>query len=169
MIKAIKDETQCIATTNLGERCKNAPTKGFALCRNHLRQWGLQELSDNLIDLARISFKAFIKRKRRWEANHPGENFPEPLPLNFHWIICGAKTRSGGLCKRHDIQINGRCRLHGGLSTGPKTVEGKKRSSQNFRKRTPWRGYISYKVRIRIFHSYASVVNCKNRPLSWQF
>ena len=32
---------------------------------------------------------------------------------------CGAKTRSGGLCG-HSSMPNGRCRYHGGLSTGPK-------------------------------------------------
>jgi len=32
---------------------------------------------------------------------------------------CGAKTRSGEPCKRKAL-ANGRCRLHGGKSTGPK-------------------------------------------------
>lgn len=42
--------------------------------------------------------------------------------------LCGAKARSNGHqpCKR-PAMANGRCRLHGGLSTGPKTVEGKMR------------------------------------------
>ncbi|WP_339158070.1 HGGxSTG domain-containing protein [Paenibacillus sp. FSL W8-0186] len=33
--------------------------------------------------------------------------------------LCGAKTRSGEPCKRAAL-ANGRCRLHGGKSTGPK-------------------------------------------------
>jgi hypothetical protein len=36
---------------------------------------------------------------------------------------CGAKTRRGTLCQCPAMK-NGRCRLHGGLSTGPKTEEG---------------------------------------------
>lgn len=36
---------------------------------------------------------------------------------------CGAKTRAGGSCQCPAMP-NGRCRLHGGLSTGPKTSEG---------------------------------------------
>lgn len=32
---------------------------------------------------------------------------------------CGAKTRSGGLCKRKGNIRNGRCKHHGGASTGP--------------------------------------------------
>ena len=41
--------------------------------------------------------------------------------------FCLAKTRSGTSCQ--NIPINGkkRCRLHGGLSTGPRSAEGKAR------------------------------------------
>jgi hypothetical protein len=40
---------------------------------------------------------------------------------------CGARTRSGGQCQRPAFKSVGRCRLHGGLSSGAKTVEGKNR------------------------------------------
>jgi len=33
--------------------------------------------------------------------------------------VCGAKTRSGGLCKHKGNLRNGRCKRHGGASTGP--------------------------------------------------
>jgi len=36
---------------------------------------------------------------------------------------CGARTRAGCGC-RQPAMANGRCRLHGGLSTGPRTPEG---------------------------------------------
>jgi hypothetical protein len=39
---------------------------------------------------------------------------------------CGAKTRLGCPCKG-PAMANGRCRMHGGASTGPKTAEGKAR------------------------------------------
>jgi hypothetical protein len=39
---------------------------------------------------------------------------------------CGAKTRRGTLCQCPGMR-NGRCRLHGGLSTGAKTAEGMER------------------------------------------
>jgi hypothetical protein len=32
---------------------------------------------------------------------------------------CGAKTRSGGLCEHKGNVRNGRCKRHGGASTGP--------------------------------------------------
>jgi hypothetical protein len=38
---------------------------------------------------------------------------------------CGAKTRSGKPCQRYGNKTNGRCKLHGGRSTGAKTKEGK--------------------------------------------
>jgi hypothetical protein len=39
---------------------------------------------------------------------------------------CGAKTRAGGGC-RQPAMANGRCRLHGGRSTGPRTEAGRAR------------------------------------------
>ena len=41
--------------------------------------------------------------------------------------LCNAKTRSGGGCKRFGNIKNGRCHLHGGKSTGPRTDEGRAR------------------------------------------
>jgi hypothetical protein len=40
---------------------------------------------------------------------------------------CGAKTRRGTPCKA-PAMANGRCRMHGGKSTGPRTPEGLERS-----------------------------------------
>ncbi|HEY3846812.1 MAG TPA: HGGxSTG domain-containing protein, partial [Acetobacteraceae bacterium] len=37
---------------------------------------------------------------------------------------CGAKTRAGCSC-RQSAMPNGRCRLHGGRSTGPRTETGR--------------------------------------------
>lgn len=42
---------------------------------------------------------------------------------------CGAKTRKGTPCRAPAMK-NGRCRLHGGKSTGPKTPEGIERIRQ---------------------------------------
>ena len=40
---------------------------------------------------------------------------------------CGARTRKGTPCKRAAL-ANHRCRNHGGLSCGPRTPEGRRRS-----------------------------------------
>ena len=47
--------------------------------------------------------------KNKWEGPPHGE-----LPR------CGAKTRSGGVCGHYAMK-NGRCRYHGGKSTGART------------------------------------------------
>jgi hypothetical protein len=43
---------------------------------------------------------------------------------------CGAKNRRGNPCQC-PAMANGRCRLHGGLSTGAKTPEGKARAAMS--------------------------------------
>ena len=50
-------------------------------------------------------------------------------------LSCGARTRKGQACKRTDLALNGRCRFHGGASTGPKTTTGKARARQNLKLR----------------------------------
>jgi transcriptional regulator with XRE-family HTH domain len=49
-------------------------------------------------------------------------------------VECGARTRKGLPCKR-PAYPNGRCRNHGGLSTGARTPEGKARCMAALRRR----------------------------------
>ncbi len=53
---------------------------------------------------------------------------------------CGARCRDGHPCtaravwdRDHDQPRNGRCRMHGGLSTGARSPEGKARALANLR------------------------------------
>jgi len=48
--------------------------------------------------------------------------------------LCGAKTRRGAPCKALALP-NGRCRFHGGMSTGPKSAEGKAKALANLKNR----------------------------------
>lgn len=48
---------------------------------------------------------------------------------------CGAKTRTGTPCEIRVVAGKRRCRLHGGLSTGPKTSEGRARIAQSNQRR----------------------------------
>ena len=43
---------------------------------------------------------------------------------NWQGQRCEARTRRGTLCQRPGTKQNGRCRLHGGRSTGPNTESG---------------------------------------------
>jgi hypothetical protein len=54
----------------------------------------------------------------------------------------GARCRDGSPCEapavwdmRLERPVNGRCRMHGGLSTGPKTEEGRRRIAESNRVR----------------------------------
>ena len=94
-----------------------------------------------------------IKFKTSGEMNQGGHEFNENrssirdiladtiMPWDGPERACGAKTRKGTPCKITDVYNGGRCRFHGGLSTGPKTAAGKARSAMNGkrpkRKRTP--------------------------------
>ena len=48
------------------------------------------------------------------------------LPLAHASPRCGARTRAGTPCKAPAMPA-GRCRMHGGASTGPRTAEGLER------------------------------------------
>jgi hypothetical protein len=54
---------------------------------------------------------------------------------------CGAKTRKpgGASCRLKGVGKGGRCRFHGGRSSGPKTTEGRARIAEAARKR--WEQY----------------------------
>ena len=52
---------------------------------------------------------------------------------------CGARTRKGSPCKARAVSGAARCRLHGGLSTGPKTTEGRARICESNRRRAELR------------------------------
>ncbi len=57
-------------------------------------------------------------------ANQRARNTP------MHDERCGATTRRQTCCMCKAL-ANGRCKLHGGLSTGPKTEQGKRKSAEN--------------------------------------
>lgn len=53
---------------------------------------------------------------------------------NWSGVRCLAKTRRGTKCQSAAFKHNGRCRLHGGSSTGARTLEGLQRISEaNFK------------------------------------
>jgi len=54
---------------------------------------------------------------------------------------CGAKTRHGTPCQMKPVSRSRRCRLHGGLSTGPKTAEGRERIAEAQRRR--WAAWLA--------------------------
>lgn len=56
---------------------------------------------------------------------------PRPSRKRKGAPVCGAKTRRGTPCQCKPLKRGGRCRFHGGMSTGPTTTEGKAQSAVN--------------------------------------
>ena len=52
---------------------------------------------------------------------------------------CGAKTRKGNLCQVRALPGKRRCKFHGGMSTGPKSADGRRRISERQSER--WRAF----------------------------
>lgn len=49
-------------------------------------------------------------------------------------LQCCAKTRKGTPCRCKILLGGNRCKFHGGMSTGPLTVNGKKQAAKNIEK-----------------------------------
>lgn len=62
--------------------------------------------------------------------------FP-PFPEELRGLTCGAKNRKGEPCRKTELYLNGRCKFHGGMSTGPTSDSGKKVALANLAKRHP--------------------------------
>lgn len=78
-------------------------------------QVGLREIYKRYV-------KACIKARQVWEDQGYATNGPvlPPFPDLCYGLTCGAKTRAGTPCKRSDLYASGRCKFHGGMSTGPR-------------------------------------------------
>src|SRR5262249_6204516 len=73
-----------------------------------------------------------------------------PLKRKFRPRCC-AKTRAGAPCIMRVVPGKRRCRFHGGLSTGPRTTEGRAKIAEAQRRR--WRAF-------RAAHGTLSSVTC---------
>ena len=94
------------------------------------------EALDKLLDLEPGKGRSFcgpLKNARARDMGYSGEGARKSKQ------ICGAKTRTGKPCQAPGNGRGGRCKLHGGKSTGPKTQEGKARSLAALRGNHPSR------------------------------
>jgi hypothetical protein len=78
-----------------------------------------------------------VTTKPRQNPTHRLPDWRTTLPLAQSCPRCGARTRACTPCKGPAMP-NGRCRMHGGASTGPRTPEGLQRVA---RARTTHGGY----------------------------
>src|SRR6266853_4338055 len=65
---------------------------------------------------------------------------------------CGVRTRSGEPCVARVVPGKRRCRMHGGLSTGPRTADGRARIGEAQRRRwARWRGDDAHPKVLAVF------------------
>ena len=80
-------------------------------------------------------------------------DYPE-FPPECEGMTCGAKAKSTGEpCKSTQIFRNGRCKFHGGPSTGPKSDEGKLSAVGNLKQFTEPQG-LPYKSLKKVHGAY---------------
>ena len=111
---------RCGARTRSGAKCK-APAMSNGRCRMHGGKSTGPRTSEGL-----------ERGCRKELGDNPMHRLPDwrhTLPLAQSCPRCGARTRSGAKCEAPAMQ-NGRCRMHGGTSTGPRTSEGLERMRQ---------------------------------------
>jgi len=86
-----------------------------------------------------LLFDAYCFQQKHTRSDMP-EKFTTSLavlaaPKHPARVTCGAKTRKGLPCRAKSEPGRKRCKFHGGMSTGPKTAEGKARIAEAQRRR----------------------------------
>ena len=74
---------------------------------------------------------------RKWwaqasAAESAGKYVPR-CPRYLRGLSCGAIKKNGQPCGMTTLMANGRCKFHGGASTGPRTAEGRARALENLK------------------------------------
>ena len=89
-------------------------------CRARRRLWLALRAEGSRVGDGRLAYRLARRRYRPRSDERPR---------------CGARCRDGHACRAPAVWVagelvprNGRCRVHGGLSTGPRTAEGKARA-----------------------------------------
>ena len=118
-----------------------APLRAAARARHGVRLRSKAPAEADLNYLDREYIRALerelsiVNQRYRALAEAKGAHVLAHLPANMV-KTCGAYARSTGKPCIAKAMKNGRCRNHGGMSTGPKTPEGRTRALANLRHRT---------------------------------
>ncbi len=93
--------------------------------------------------LSREALRAMraLRRLGLYQGQIPGDPLPpspgstkRDVPIDYDGgdpNLCSAKTKTGRPCRALALPSTGRCKWHGGLSTGPRTPEGKQKVTLN--------------------------------------
>lgn len=69
---------------------------------------------------------------RASEAEERGGYVPR-YPTYLRGLTCGATKQNGKSCGSTTLCANGRCKFHGGASTGPRSLEGRAKALENLK------------------------------------
>jgi len=74
---------------------------------------------------------------RQWwakaSAAQAAGRYVRSCPHYLRGLTCGARKKDGTLCRSTTLCANGRCKFHGGASTGPRSPEGRARALENLK------------------------------------
>lgn len=111
-------------------------SKGLAeaLAQLHLAALRMRQFEDwakvQPDDVKRILFRQWWERASAAEA---AGGYVPSCPRYLRGLTCGARRKNGERCGSTTLWANGRCKFHGGKSTGPRTAEGRARASENLK------------------------------------
>lgn len=96
----------------------------------------LQAKAERLIstwtqDEKRPLFREFWERRESFL--NAGSYYVPKRPHFLKGLTCGARKQSGKLCRSTVLGASGRCKFHGGASTGPQSAEGQARALENLK------------------------------------
>lgn len=99
-----------------------------------------EQVTKAIFDLANCKVPKRAPKKGRKRARRPPCTSPgataRGVPADYAGddpSLCNARTKTGQPCRALGLPGSGRCKWHGGLSTGPRTAEGKAESAKNLR------------------------------------
>ncbi|HBR0975141.1 TPA: hypothetical protein L9K64_001378 [Klebsiella variicola] len=102
-----------------------------AMWRSHNAKW--RSYIEERDEISHTNILLSLTKGRKFMLELPVKP-DEPDYPDTSGFTCGATTRAGTPCKRKDIYLNGRCKYHGGKSTGARTAEGKARQLEGYRR-----------------------------------
>ena len=98
---------------------------------------------DTLLQRLREAKQTVIRKARAdedWRMRKHNELVARKADKDAQKKICGAKTRRDQPCRCQGLGRGGRCKYHGGMSTGPRPAEGRQRCGEGTKRRwAAWR------------------------------
>lgn len=82
-------------------------------------------------NVRRVMFRQWWQRAIAAQA--AGRYVPD-CPSYLRGLTCGAIRKNGKPCGSTTLCANGRCKFHGGASTGPRTPEGRAKALENLKR-----------------------------------